>query len=377
MTLRFFCSLLAMAASNLSSAREHVALLGTYTDTGSRGIYVVRVDGDTGDLTKPTLVAELPDPEFLALHPNGRIVYALTQVSDAEGKRVGAVAAFKLDPKSAQLTHLNTQATDRGSLCHLAVDAKGRMLVAASYGGAHVVSFPLDADGRVGATKTVIEHEGPLGPSRARQDRPHPHSVTISPDNRFAFVADLSLDRVFAYKLGAEDGSLVAHEPAYLTVQPGAGPRHTKFSPDGKSFYVLNELNNTVTACSYDVSRGAAEPLSAVSTLPDDFEGKSTSSEVRVHPSGRFVYTANRGFDSIAVFARNPESGELTRVEIVPSGGETPRNFALSPDGEWLLCAHQRSNNLTLFKVDSETGRLTRAPQSVEVPKAVCVLFLP
>ena len=205
------------------------------------------------------------------------------------------------------------------------------MVVAASYGGAYVVSFPLKADGRVGARATTINHQGPLGPNRARQDAPHAHSVTLSPDNRFAFVADLGLDRVLAYRLKLDDGTIAPHDPAFVTIAPGSGPRHSKFSPDGKSFYVLDELDGTVTSCRYDAERGVAEPFERVSTLPDNFTGKNGSSEIRIHPSGRFVYAANRGPDSLAVFARQADSGALNRVEIVPCGGEHPRNFALTP----------------------------------------------
>jgi 6-phosphogluconolactonase len=318
----------------------------------------------------------LSNPEFLALHPNGRFVYALTQVPGANGKSEGAVAAFAVEPDTGRLTLLNTEPTGRGSLTHVAVDATGKMVVAASYGGAYVVSFPLADDGKVRARVSLIPHAGPLGPNRGRQDALHPHSVTLSPDNRFAFVADLGQDRMFVYRLSPEQGSIVPHEPAFATMEPGSGPRHSKFSPDGKSFYVLDELDGTVTSCRYDATRGVVEPFQRISTLPEDFKGKSTTSEVRIHPNGRFVYAANRGHDSLAVFSRDVKTGALTRVEIAPCGGENPRNFALSPDGAWLLCAHQTSDNLSVFRVDPNTGRLAITSHTAHVPKAVCVLFL-
>jgi 6-phosphogluconolactonase len=373
---RLLLSIVAVSAFSLAHARDHVALLGTYTGGESHGIYAVRLNSETGALSTPELVAELSNPEFLALHPNGHIVYALTQVNAPDGKSSGAVAAFEVDPESGQLKPLNVQSTNRSSLTHLAVDATGRMVVAASYGGAYVASFPLGKDGQVGPCATVISHEGPLGPNRARQDAPHPHSVTLSPDSRFAFVADLGLDRVVTYQLTLDKGSITPHEPAFASTAPGAGARHTKFSPDGKSFYVLDELDGTITSCRYDAARGVVEPFQRVSTLPDGFTGKSTTSEVRIHPNGRFVYAANRGHDSIAVFARNPETGALTRIEIVPTGGENPRNFSLTPDGAWLLCANQTSNNLTVFRVDAKTGRLSATTHTAHVPKSVCVLFL-
>ncbi len=377
--MRYLAVLFLCSALNLA-ARDHTVLLGTYTGNGpndSRGIYVTRLNGDTGELSAPQLAAELANPEFLAPHPNGRFLYALTQVKGADGKNTAAVAAFALDPASGRLTPLNVSPTGRGGLTHLAVDATGRMVVAASYNGGYVVSFPVSADGGVGAPASLLDQAGPLGPVKDRQDAPHPHSVTLSPDNRFAFIADLGVDRVFAYALAPEAGSLTPHPAADVTIAPGAGPRHTKFSPDGKSFYVLDELDGSVTVCRYDPTGGVATPFQRISTEPDGYTGRHSCSELRVHPNGRFVYAANRGPNTITVFARDAATGGLTRLEVVPTGGKNPRNFNLTPDGAWLLCGHQDSGNLTVFKVDGATGRLTATPATAAVAKAVCVLFLP
>jgi 6-phosphogluconolactonase len=377
---RLTLALLALGLAAAASAREYTALLGTYTGdaaTDSRGIYVVRLDGETGALTTPELAAELPHPEFLALHPDGQKLYALTRVT-AGGRVTGGVAAFGLDRSAGvKLTPLNTESTGRGQLCHIAVDAAGRQVMVAAYGDPYVASFPLGADGRVRAVASVLPHTGPLGPRTDRQEKPHAHSVTVSPDNRFAFAADLGVDRVFAYALDPAAGTLAPHAPAFVAVPPGAGPRHTKFSPDGKHFYILNELNGTITACRYDAAHGVAEPFQNVSTLPAGYAGRASASEIRVHPGGRFVYAANRIHNSIAVLARDPDTGALTLVENAPTGGDQPRNFALTPDGEWLLCAHQATDNLMVFKVDPATGRLAATGRTARVPKAVCVLFLP
>jgi 6-phosphogluconolactonase len=378
---RLLLASFALITAGASHAREYTALLGTYTGTGandSRGVYAVRLDTDTGALSTPELVAELSNPEFLALHPEGRFVYALTRVTGADGKVTGGVSAFGLDAVNVKLSPLNTESTGRGQLCHIAVDATGRQVMVAAYGDPYVASFPLGSDGRVGQVASVITHTGPLGPRTDRQEKPHAHSITLSPDNRLALAADLGVDRIFAYRLDPAGGGLTLHEPASIPVAPGAGPRHTKFSPDGRHFYILNELDGTVTACRAAATAGGLpEPFQTVSALPEGYAGRHSASEIRIHPSGRFVYTANRMHNSITLFARDAATGALTRVENTPTGGDQPRNFSLTPDGQWLLCAHQATDNLVVFKVDHATGRLWATGRTAKVPKAVCVLFLP
>lgn len=371
--------LLGLGFSSVAFARDHLALIGTYTGSGpadARGIYAVRLDADTGALSAPQLVAELSNPEFLALHPDGVTVYALTRADTPERKDGGAVAALSLDRATGQLKPINVEPAHGGSLTHLAVDATGRLIVAASYGGGYVVAFPIAAEDAVGPAVGGVRQSGPLGPKSDRQDAPHPHNVTISPDNRFAFVADLGIDRVFSYALHPGEGTIAANDAGAVSVHAGAGPRHTAFSPDGKFLYILNELDGSVTVSRYDVARGTADPFQQVPTYVPGYTGRQSGSEIRVHPSGRFVYAANRGHNGIAVFARDEATGALTQVEVTPTGGRIPRNFNLSPDGNWLLCAHQETNNLTVFRVDPSGGRLSPTPHTATVPKGVCVLFV-
>ncbi len=364
---------------SLSTARpaEHLVFIGTSTKTSSRGIYALRFNDATGALSTPQVAAELANPGFLALHPNGRVLYAIGDVGMIDGKAAGSVSGYTIEPATGHLTLLNQQPSGGASLTHLAVDATGRMLVAVSYGAGYVVSFPLAADGRVGPRVSHIDHQGPLGPNTSRQDKPHAHSITISPDDRFGFVADLGLDRVLSYRLDPAAATLAPNDPAFTTITPGAGPRHSKFSADGKFFYVLDEIDGSVTACTYDAARGVATPFQHISTLPEGFKvlDPDRAAEIRIHPNGKFVYASNRGHDSIAVFARDAASGRLTLVEIKPCGGKEPRNFALSPDGAWLICAHQNSDTLAVFRVDAASGRLAQVGGTVSVPMPICVLF--
>jgi 6-phosphogluconolactonase len=315
------------------------------------------------------LVAETPNPTFLAWHPDGRILYALSESGTVNGKPGGAVTAFRYDAPTASLTALNTEPTGGIGLAHLGVDATGRIAVAVSYHGGQVASFPILPDGRLGARTSLITQTGKLGPNTKRQDKPHPHSVTFSKDNRFAYVCDLGLDRIYHYRIDLAAATLT---PAAETpTTPGAGPRHSKFSADGKFLYVINELNGTVEVFAADAVSGALTRTQTISTLPADFAGESICAEIRLSPDERFVYGSNRGHDSLAVFARDTAKGTLTLVEIVPTGGKHPRNFNLAPDGRWLVCGNKDSDNVTVFRVDPATGRLSRTTGLIYRPPSL------
>lgn len=380
MRLRSGLCALTFTFTFLMSTASQLIFIGTYTpkDGSSKGIYAVRLDATTGALGEAVVAAETPNPTFLAWHPDHRVLYALGEGPGPDGKTSGGAAAYGFDAGSGTLSPLNSRGAGGGGTTMLAPDASGRVLVTVSYGGGQVASYPLEADGRIGERRSFLSHQGPLGPNAVRQDKPHPHSVTFSPDNRFAFVADLGLDQVLAYQVDPATGTLAPHEPAFITTPPGSGPRHTKFSKDGNFFYVLNEIDGSISACAYDAARGAGTPIQHISTLPAGFvvTNPDRAAEIRIHPNGRFVYASNRGHESIAVFSINAD-GTLKLIEITPCGGKHPRNFELSPDGNWLVCANQDTNNLVSFKVDPATGRLTATGYTVTVPKPVCVLFAP
>jgi len=346
------------------------------TPGSARGIHCVRLDPATGALHEPSLAVASPNPGFLALHPNGRLLYASGEAGRISEKvAAGAVNAYTIDARAGRLALLGQQPTGGLSVTHLAVDATGRALLTASYHGGQVAAFPLDREGRPGACSASIQHNGPLGPNRARQDKPHPHCVTLSPDNRFVQVCDLGLDLIVAYGLELADATLSA--AGLCPAAPGSGPRHSKFSPDGQYLYVISELGSTIVVHRHDPATGMLRPQQTASTLPGGFSGENICAEIQLHPNGRFVYGANRGHDSLAVFARDLDEGSLDLVEIVPCGGQHPRHFALSPDGSWLVCANRDTNSLTVFKVDADTGQLTPTPHRAEVPTPTCVLFAP
>lgn len=350
--------------------------VGTYTRNGSRGIYQAALDPRSGALTVHGVAAETQNPSFLVMGRGGAHLYAVNEVGDFGGEASGAVTAFAVDRDSGALRRLNQRSSRGGAPCHLAVDRGGRFLLVANYSGGNAAVLPIAEDGSLGEAVSVVQHRG-SGPNRERQGEPHVHSVTLDRANRLALVADLGIDRLMAYRFDDRTGSLAPADPAWTALRPGAGPRHFAFHPDGRRAYVINELDSTLTALSYDPASGALTPGQTVPTLPADFTGRSHCADVHVHRSGRFVYGSNRGHDSIVVFAIDPASGKLTAVDHTSTQGKMPRNFALDPSGKYLLAANQGSDNIVAFRIDPATGKLTPTGSSVAVGAPVCVTFVP
>jgi len=354
---------------------QYLMYVGTYTGPDSNGIYAYRFDARTGDVKPLGLAAETKNPSFLAIHPNRKFLYAVGESSGA-GAWGGSVSAFALDRATGKLTFLNSASSGGKGPCHLVVDKTGRNVVVANYGSGATAVLPVKPDGRLGEPSSTIQHTG-SSVDRARQEGPHAHSANLSPDNRFAFVADLGLDKILVYKFDATKGTIAPNTPPFATVARGSGPRHFAFHPSGKFAYVINEMGNTVTAFSYDAAGGVLTSLQTISTLPQGFSGKSYCAEVVVHPSGKFLYGSNRGHNSIAVFAIDPAKGTLTAIEQTPTGGKWPRNFNIDPTGAYLFAANEQSNDIFLFRIDPATGKLTPTGKKLEVGKPVCIKFMP
>lgn len=365
----------AFATSVPASAREYFVFFGTYTGAKSKGIYVSRFDDATGKLSAPQLATETKSPSFLALHPNGKFLYAVGESASVGANRQGAVSAFAVNSTTGMLTALNSQPSGGGGPCHLAVDAKRRLVLAANYGSGSLAALPLGGDGRLDGAGCVIQHAG-SSVNKQRQEGPHAHCANLSPDGRFALACDLGLDKVLVYRLGDGAHALTANDPPSGAVAPGAGPRHLAFGAGGKFVYVVNEIGSTVTVFAWDVKRGALSEVQTISTLPEKFDGKSFCAEIAVHPNGKFVYASNRGHDSIAVFAVEKKSGRLAAVQRESTQGKTPRHFALDPSGGWLLAENQASDSVVVFKLDKKTGALAATGQQIEVPSPVCAVFL-
>jgi 6-phosphogluconolactonase len=349
--------------------------IGTYTGAKSKGVYVSRLDPATGKLSTPELAVETKSPSFLAVHPNHRFLYAVSEVNKFEGKPEGGVSAFGIDSKTGKLSLINQQRSGGTGPCHLEVDGTGKCVLVANYGSGSLAALPIHADGKLAEPSAVIQHEG-SSVNPQRQAGPHAHFIIPDPANRFALACDLGLDKVLIYQLDPVKGSLIANSPPSIAIKPGSGPRHLAFHPNGQVVYLINEMSSTLITMAYDAQRGALEELQTISTLPEKYGGESSCAEVQVHPSGRFVYGSNRGHDSIAVFAADPKTGKLTFVEHQPTKGKTPRHFGIDPSGKWLLAENQGSDTIVVFRIDSKSGRLSAAGQSVEVGAPACVVFV-
>jgi len=358
-----------------AAGAKYFVYVGTYTGPKSKGIYLFSLDAASGTVTPMGLAGEVENPSFVALHPGGKFLYAVSEISSFNGERTGAVDSFSVDPATGKLSLLNRVSSHGGGPCHLVVDKAGKNVLVANYGGGSVAVYPILTDGRLAEASCALQHHG-SSVNPARQKQPHAHSINLSPDNNYALVADLGLDQILIYRFDPAKGLLSAGDPPYAKVAPGAGPRHFAFLPGGAFAYSINEMQSTITAFAYDSPKGALKEIQSVSALPQGFQGQSSTAEIQVHPSGNFLYGSNRGHDSIAVFSVDRAAGTLTPVEQIPSGGKTPRGFGVDPGGNFLIAANQNSDNLVVFRIDPKSGRLTPTGQSFEVPSPVCVEFL-
>lgn len=367
----------AAAADSTTSKRKYFIYVGTDTEEGtkSKGIYAYRFDPATTEITAMGLMAETTNPSFLAVHPHHRFFYAVNEVGKYKGQNSGAISAFAIDRVTGKLTLLNEVPSRGADPCYITLDKTGKYVLVANYTGGSVAVFPVLGDGRLGEASAFVQHQG-HGTNPARQEGPHPHSIDLSANNHFALVDDLGLDQVITYRFDVAKGALTPNEPAFAKAEAGAGPRHFAFHPNGKFAYVINEMHSTITVFAYDAAGGTLRSLQAVSTLPRDYPGPNDDAEVQVHPSGKFLYASNRGHDSIAVFAIDPNKGTLTPVEDVPTGGKTPRSFEIDPTGSFLFVANQKSDNIVVFRIDAGTGRLTPTGKVLEVAAPVCLKFV-
>jgi 6-phosphogluconolactonase len=371
------------SAGKSAANPKYLVFVGTYTTkTESKGIYSFEFDADTGKLTPKGVAAETPDPSWVIVHPDGKYAYAANEAGKAS-----MVSAFSVEANGGKLTLLNHVPALGEDPCYLSFDKAGKYLLVANYTSGNAVVFPIGADGRLGAATANVRDEGKLAQNKERQEGPHAHWIEPSLDDRSVYVADLGLDRVLRYGFDPANGTLSnapvqsnwSHSVLDLSAKlaQGTGPRHAAFSSNGVKMYVLGELQSTVTAF-HMIGTDDFVPTAfqRISALPKGFSGRNDAAEIALHLSGKFLYTSNRGNDTIAVFNVQRRGGRLSLSANVPTGGKEPRHFAIDPSGKYLLVENQFSNNIVIFKIDQKTGSLTPTGQIVEVPSPVDLTFV-
>jgi 6-phosphogluconolactonase len=377
--LLFFAT--GVPAQKRTPNKPFLVYVGTYTNkTASKGIYAYLFDPVIGKLNALGVAAESEDPSFLAVHPSGKYLYAVNEIDHFGGQKSGAVSSFAIDAKSGKLTLLNQASSQGAGPCYISLDKTGKFVLVANYDGGSIAVFPIREDGSLASGSAFVQHSG-SSVDKERQDGPHAHWIGTSPDNRFALAADLGLDEILVYRFNSAKGTLAPDTPPFAKLNPGAGPRHLAFHPNGKFAYVLTEMGSSVTAFAYKAGKGSLSPLQTVSTLSilrKDYSGVKEAAEIAVHPNGKFLYTSNRaGIDSISTFSIDPVKGTLKLKDEYPTMGKTPRNFAIDPTGKFLLAANQETNNIVIFRIDSTTGALSPTGEIAEVPAPVCITFVP
>lgn len=378
---------------------EYFVYFGTYTGftymkeglpaggSTSKGIYVSRFDPATGLVSKPELAAELVNPAYLAVHPNHRFLYVATEDPLSLGPdfdHESYVSAFAIDSATGKLHLLNTLPTGGTSTCYLSIDKTGRYILMANFGSSSVTVLRIREDGSLGEQTAFMKHIG-HGKDASFQSKAHPHSIDVSPDNRFAVVSDLGVDKVFVYHFDAATGALSPDDPPFVEAEAGGGPRHFVFDAAGKFGYALHEMSGFVTVMAWDSTTGTFTKVEDAKTLKPDFIGSNDSAEIAIHPNGKFLYESNRRFrgpdmwgpDSIGVFAIDPMKGTLIEIEQVAPQGTMPRQFAIDPTGGYLFAANELTGNVVLFRIDGTTGRLSTTKTELKIDVPVCIVFVP
>jgi len=356
-------------------------------ESHSQGIYVSRFHAATGELSEPQLAAEMINPSFLTISPNHRFLYAVSEDPLSLGPPLdhsSYVSAFAIDSASGKLRLLNTVPASGTSTCYISIDKTGKYVMMANFGSGSVSVVRVREDGSLGELTSLIQDVGHsvLAPI---QNEPHTHSILVSPDNRYAIVSDLGIDKVLIFHFDAKTGQLSPPDPPFATVYPGGGPRHFTFDPAGRFGYQLSEMSGNIDVFAWDASKGTLTPVQRAHTVPHNFVGGNHSAEIEILPNGKFLYESNRRTfseterapDTIGVFSIDPQSGLLTPVEQSPTGGVMPRNFKIDPTATFLLVANQLSNNVVVFKIDGASGRLTKTGFEIKVDTPVCLQFVP
>ena len=373
-----------------SKSGKLFAYVGTYTsavDGGANGegIYLFEMDTHTGELANRKLVAKVPNPSWIVIHPSKKYLYTINEVNNYVGN-TGSVTAFSIDPSTGDLTLLNTVSSGAAGPAHMGLDAQGKFAFVANYGGGSIAVLPIHSDGTLGAAVDAHQDEGSIGAKHATNaphgsfaasghDRPHGHMILPDPNNHFVLATDLAQDRLYVYKFNSVFGKLTPAEIPFVSLPTGDGPRHFAFHPNGHWLYLLEEEASEIVFFRYDPVTGALTVQHAVSSLPLGFAGSNFASEIAVSPDGKFLYSANRLHDTICICAIGAD-GRPNYVGEAPTLGEYPRHFRIDPSGDFLYVGNQKSDAIAIFRRNHVTGLLTSTGNYAAVGTPAVITFL-
>jgi 6-phosphogluconolactonase len=347
---------------------NYIVYVGIY----GKGIQGYRFNAENAHLEPLGLMGEITNPSWITTDSEFRYLYA---VSELEGKETGKVGAFSINRSGGNLKSLNTRSSEGVAPCHASVDATGKIVFVANYTTGQLSVFPVDSDGSLGYPQVMTAHGSSV--NKDRQEGPHAHEVVVSPDNRFLYVPDLGLDHIRIYKIDSKSRKVSVSDPPFAKLSPGNGPRHIVLTPDGKFAYVANELKPVVTVFSRDADSGSLNQIQELSLLAEGYKGESGPAEILLHKSGRYIYASNRGPGTITVFGVAAGAGTLQQIQVAETGGTWPRGVEFDPTGRYLFAGDQKANRFVLFDVDANSGRLKLTGKSFDVPSPVAFLFVP
>lgn len=354
----------------MEEMQRYFVYIGSYAASDQPGIHIYSLDEHSGQLELIDQFAGIDNPSYLAFNSQQTRIYAVSETQSFQGRQGGSVVALTRDPATGRLAFLNQLPTDGADPCYVTVDPTDSMLMLVNYTGGSFCAYSLNQDGSIAQQTDFIQQHG-KGFRPDRQEGPHPHSIVLDQRGKNVLLADLGLDKIFAYRLNLATKKFIARSVTPLT--PGTGPRHTIFSADGRYVYIINELASSINVFTYDSDTTTLNLCQSISTLPTDYTGKNISADIHISPDGHFLYGSNRGHDSIAVYRIDQNNGTLSFIQHVATGGRTPRNFAITPGGRFLLAANQDTDSVVVFTIDQDKGKLEPTGTVLSMPQPVCI----
>lgn len=370
-----FCvMLLAMGFTGCTEQQssKEIIYVGTFHDRGSEGLYVFEFDRNTGKMNQIQVISDREGPNFQAIHPDGNILYSVSDEPFTDDTDFGTVSAYKIDAESGQLSLINEQSVEGRGTAHVSTDPLGRYVYVSNYSEGNLSVFMINEDGSLTEAVDIVNHDG-SSINEQRQNNPHVHAADPSADGRFLYVSDLGIDKIMIYKVHETNGTLTPADTPFIENTPGSGPRHFTIHPNGEFAYSAEELSSTVAVFDVDQSTGALNEIQRISMLPDNFDESSSAADIHISPDGRFLYASNRGHDSLVIYSIDDATGELTLAGHESTRGGHPRNFMIDSRGDYLLVANRDDDNVVIFRRDQETGELEYTGEQANVPMAVCV----